>query len=1208
MNDSSPGYLEALRSRVLVFDGAYGTQIQAQELTAAEWGGPALEGANDWLVLHRPDIIEGIHRGYLAAGCDVLETTTFQATRPRLTEWGVGEHTRELNVAAAAIARRVADEFRADDGRPRFVAGALGPTGFLPSSDDPALSAVTFAQLVEWYREQADALIEGGADLLLYETAFDLLELKAALQGMQLAARARGRQVPLQAQVTLDQSGRMLLGTDIAAASATLEYLPGVEVIGINCSTGPEPMREPLRYLVENCSRLTVCIPNAGIPRNVDGRAQFDLEPEPFAEALAAFALELGVNAVGGCCGTTPAHIRQLVDRLGARPAPGVRPRPVRLARVASPMTAVSLPQEPAPHLVGERVNAQGSRRVKELLLADDYDGLLQVARQQSESGAHTLDVCVALTERADEAVQMREVVRRLAASVEQPLVIDSTEADVIQAALESYGGRAIVNSVNLENGRVRCDAVLPLVRDHGAAVMALTIDPAGMARTRERKLEVARAIYEIAVGEYGLSPDTLIYDALTFTLATGDVEFRDSAVETIEGIRLIKRELPGTLTSLGVSNVSFGLSPSARGPLNSVFLWHCVQAGLDLAIVNPAHIVPIAEIDPDVRLLAEDLVLNRHESALERYIAHFEAAGAETAPGSAAARASAEDELLASLTPAERVHWQILNRRRDGIEEQVDLDLRRRLGLRRDQRLPRAGERLSVPMAQHEASGRPGPSGSAATVHEAAVATLNEVLLPAMKEVGDRFGAGELILPFVLQSAEVMKRAVAHLENYLERLEGTTKGTVVLATVYGDVHDIGKNLVHTILENNGYTVHDLGKQVPLNTIIDKAIEVKADAIGLSALLVSTSKQMPLCVQELDRRGLEFPVVIGGAAINRNFGRRTLFVEEGRPYGPGVFYCRDAFEGLDTVSALIDPEERSALRELVLREAHEQLDREARRQPRVLPGAGSTPAGVARAAFIPSPPFLGGRVVTDIPLAEVFEHMDLKTLFKLSWGARGTQGEAFEELLESDFRPRLERMKAEALESGWLCPVAAYGYFGCNALGDELILWDPAAPDRELTRLAFARQPAFDRLCLADYFLPVDSGRSDTCALQVVTVGPEATGRVDQLQAAGDYSESYFSHGLGVAAAEGVAEWMHLRIRRELGLPPGQGKRYSWGYPACPELEEQEKVLAVLPAAEAGISLSPGFQLLPEQSTAAVVVHHPAAIYFAVQLGAAAAE
>src|SRR5258705_8675696 len=871
---SSHPYLRALADRVLVYDGAMATNIQPPNPTQEDFGGKALEGCNDNLVLTRPDIIQSIHESFLAVGCDVVETCTFQSTPHRLKEWGLYEKARELNVQAARLARAACEKYATPD-RPRFVAGSIGPTGMLPSSSDPALSAITFEALAETYYLQAKYLVEGGLDVLLVETAQDIMEVKAALTSFERLSAELRRRIPVKTQVTLDVSGRMLLGTDIASALTTLEAMR-VDVIGLNCSTGPEHMREPVRFLTEHGSVPISVIPNAGLPLNTGtGEAIYPLEPVPMAGMLRDFVADFGVRIVGGCCGTTPEHLAAIVDAVhGADAERRTRPAPpphAREAQVSSAMRAIALRQEPAPLLVGERVNSQGSRKVKRLLLADDYEGILEVAREQQDSGAHVLDVCVALTERGDEAEQMSKLVKLISMSVETPIMVDSTEAPVIEAALQHIPGRAIINSINMENGRKRIDSVVPIAKRHGAALVALTIDPVGMAKTRERKLEVARAIYDIVVGEYGLKAEDLIYDALTFTLATGDPEWIDSAHETIEGIRLIKRELPGVFTILGVSNVSFGFDPSARYVLNSVFLHHCVDAGLDAAIVNPAHITPYAEISAEQRALADDLGFNRRPAALQRYIEYFEAVKARGASADGAGTVSAQNAAFSELSPEAKVHWMVLHRKKEGIEDALD----------------------------------------AAGVREQPVRVLNEVLLPAMKDVGDKFGAGELILPFVLQSAEGMKKAVKHLEQFLDRKEGYTKGKVVIATVYGDVHDIGKSLVNTILSNNGYTAFDLGKQVPVNTIIEKAQEVGADAIGLSALLVSTSKQMPLCVQELDKRGIQIPVLIGGAAINRRFGRRAMFVDPDRAYDSGVFYCKDAFEGLETIDRLQDTTQRA---------------------------------------------------------------------------------------------------------------------------------------------------------------------------------------------------------------------------------------------------------------------------------------------------------
>ncbi len=1136
---------------MLVFDGAMGTQVMALELTAEDFGGTNYYGCNEALVLTRPQIIRSIHESYLEAGADVVETDTFTASRLKLDEYGLGDRVADINHGAAQIARAACDAFSTPQ-RPRFVAGSMGPTGMLISSSDPSLSKITFEELANIYGEQARHLVEGGVDLLLLETMQDLLELKAAIAGIVREFDRGLRRIPIQAQPTLITEGRMLLGTDIRAICATLGAL-AVDVIGLNCSTGPAQMRDPVRYLSEMSDRFISVIPNAGLPlMGPKGETIYPETPEELAGELADFVREFGVNVVGGCCGTTPAHITAIVKAVGR--AQGRAPTPKPLQYVASAMTALSLEQEPRPLLVGERINAQGSRKLKKLLLEDRYDDIAVLARDQVEGGAHVLDICCALTERTDEDEQMRTLVRKIAQSVEAPLMIDSTEPRVIQAALENYPGRAIINSVHLESGRAKIDSVLPAAKEHGAAVVALTIDESGMAKTAQRKREVAQRIYDIVVGEYGLPPGALIFDDLTFTLATGDAEYIDSATETIGGIRAIKEALPGVLTSLGVSNVSFGLKPQARAALNSVFLHHCVQAGLDLALVNPKEITPYAEVDATERELCDDLVFNRRPDALQRLIEHFEAAG-----GAVQSTGPAKDDDR-DAPPEVRIHNAILRRRKDGIEEKIDDALKTR----------------------------------------DAVGVLNDILLPAMKEVGDKFGAGELILPFVLQSAEVMKKAVAHLEQFLEKKEGASKGKVVLATVYGDVHDIGKNLVGTILSNNGYTVFDLGKQVPMNTILDKAVEVQADAIGLSALLVSTSKQMPVCVHEQDARGLRFPVMVGGAAINRDFGRRIALLDDGeRFFEPGLFYAKDAFEGLQIMESLSDPGSREALVERAKREAVALRDKQ---RASTASSNGEIVYSTVRSerAAIPKPPFWGTHVVTDIDLPRLWSCFDLRSLYRLSWGAANTKGEAFEKLIREEFEPRLHRYQRLAIDDELLDPRFVYGYFPAAAIGNDVIVYDPADHGKQVAQFTFVRQAGGEHLSLADYVREPENGRaSDVIALQVVTMGTRASERTEKLQHAGEYSESYFLHGFSVQSAEALAEYSHRLIRSELGLEEEQGKRYSWGYGACPDLSQHETAFKLLDATNAiGVSLTEGFQIVPEQSTAAIVMHHPKAAYF----------
>jgi 5-methyltetrahydrofolate--homocysteine methyltransferase len=773
------------------------------------------------------------------------------------------------------------------------------------------------------------------------------------------------------------------------------------------------------------------------------------------------------------------------------------------------------------------------------------------------------LDACVALTERQDEDEQMRIVVKKVSLTQPAPIQVDSTEPEVIEVALGQIPGRAIVNSVNLEAGRAKLDRVVPMAIAHGAALIALTIDEEGMAKTAQRKVDVARRIRDLCCDEHGLDPEVLIFDCLTFTLTTGDEEWRPSAVETIEGIRRIKAEVPGVKTSLGVSNVSFGVSPGARAVLNSVFLHHCVEAGLDLAMVNPNHITPYGEISTGERELADDLVFNRREDALERFIAHFESKGEEDSSTAAA-------NPTEGMEPEEALHFHILRRRRDGVEDWID----------------RSVEKIG------------------------AVPTLNEVLLPAMKEVGDKFGAGELILPFVLQSAEVMKRAVAQLEKYLDKIEGYTKGTVVLATVFGDVHDIGKSLVNTILTNNGYTVVDLGKQVPIQTIVDAAQEHEATAIGLSALLVSTSKQMPACIQELHAKGLGFPVLIGGAAINRAFGYRALFPggkESEEIYEPGVFYCKDAFEGLSVMDQLIDADARAALDGKLRAGAKAFREKGEEPQEDLNFADDSVRSGARTDVPVPEPPFWG---VQEIPVdtEELYRHLDTHVLFKLHWGGRGVKGEAWQKLLSEDFRPRLERMWGEASAStGYLHPRALLGFFPCYALGNEILVLDPSDRATELTRFTCPRQPKGDRICLADFFRPAVDGAApaelDVIAVQAVTVGSEVTELMARLEAEGEFAEQLFVHGLGVQTAEGLAEWLHWRVREMLGIDAAQGRRYSWGYPAVPEQSEHLKVNELLDLTNIDMRITDGYAPVPEQSTLALVVHHPQAIYFGTRQG-----
>jgi 5-methyltetrahydrofolate--homocysteine methyltransferase len=1150
-------YLKAIHSRVVIYDGGMGATLEQFDLTQEDYGG--LQGkCHEALILNRPDVIEGVHSSMLDAGAEVLETDTFQASRIKLEEWGLADYTVEINTKAAEIARRAA-------GEDRFVAGSIGPTGYLPASEEASLGQIRFRELVEVFAEQAAGLIDGGADLIIIETAQDILEVKAAVFGAREAFKSTGRTLPIHTSVSLlPNGGKMLLGTDISAVLTTLEALR-VDVIGLNCSTGPEDMRDAIRFLGEFCPVPVACIPNAGLPlQGPDGETIFPEKPEPLAQALQEFVERYGVGVVGGCCGTTPEHIAAIAGRVAGR---SVAPRPApRAPHLSSMIAATPLVQEPRPSMVGERVNSQGSRKAKELLLTDDYDGLVQIAEDQVQGGAHVLDLCVALTERSDEDEQMRLVAKKVSLTQPAPIQIDSTEPEVIATALDQIPGRAIVNSVNLEAGRDKLDRVVPLALAHGAALIALTIDEVGMAKTAERKVEIAKRIRDLCCEEHGLDPELLIFDCLTFTLTTGDEEWRPSAVETIAGIKAIKEQIPHVKTSLGVSNVSFGVSPGARAVLNSTFLHHCVQAGLDLAMVNPNHITPYSEISDVERELADDLVYNRREDALERFIEHFESKGEEEVQSAA--------DPTEGMEPEEALHFHILRRRKEGVEDWIDKSV----------------EKIG------------------------AVPTLNEVLLPAMKEVGDKFGAGELILPFVLQSAEVMKKAVAQLEKYLDKIEGYTKGTVVLATVFGDVHDIGKSLVNTILTNNGYTVIDLGKQVPIQTILDAAVEHKATAIGLSALLVSTSKQMPAAIQELHAKNLDYPVLIGGAAINRAFSYRALYPggkDSEEAYEPGVFYCKDAFEGLSVMDQLIDDDAHAALLEK-LRTGATAFRAKGEEPVEELNFADDSVRSAARVDVpVPTPPFWG---VKEIPvdLEQVYPHLDTHVLFKLHWGGKGVKGEAWQKLLDEDFRPRLERMWKEQT---YLHPRALLGFFPCYSAGNDIVVLDPADRATELTRFVCPRQPKGDRICLADFYRPAvgadgepspdgaPPAELDVIAVQAVTVGSEVTDLMAKLEQDGEFAEQLFVHGLGVQTAEGLAEWLHYEARGRLEIPATQGRRYSWGYPAVPEQSEHLKVEQLLGLGDIGMNITDGYAPVPEQSTLALIAHHPQAIYFGTRQG-----
>ena len=1147
-------FLNRLRQQVLFAAGPIGSSILARRPTPDDYGG--LDGCNEYLTVSRPELIDDIQRSFYAAGCDAVDAATFGANRVVFAEYGIADRVREINRLAAERIGRVRDEFATPDW-PRYALGTMGPGTKLPS-----LGHVTYGELVESYREQALGLIEGGIDALKVETCQDLLQAKAALGAIEDAFAETGARLPVIACVTIETTGAMLLGSDIACALTTLEALDTVDVIGINCATGPEQMVEHARHLTRHSRRPVFIGPNAGIPELRDGETVYPLSPEAFARHHRIFVEELGASVAAGCCGTTPEHFARAIEAVG-RPQPPPRPTAAEAA-CSSLYTSVPFEQDASVLLVGERMNATGSRAFRELLLAGDAEGAVALAREQTARGAHVLDLMVDYVGRAG-APDMERFAEALRTQATAPLVFDSTEVEVVETALALYGGKAIVNSINLEDGERKITRLLPLIKRFGAAAVALVIDEEGQARTVEWKLRVARRIHEIAVGRYGMEPGDLLFDMLTFPLGGGQEDLRGDAKETLEAIRRVKAELPGVHTILGVSNVSFGLKPAARRVLNSVFLAEATEAGLDAAIVNASQILPLNRIPDERAQAARDLIHDRRREGRDPLL-HFLSLFEEADAG--AARAVEEERATAPVE--ERLRRRIVDGERRGLE--ADLD---------------------------EALGGLD-----------ALAIINEHLLEGMREVGELFGAGRMQLPFVLQSAETMKAAVRHLEPHLERAAGADKGRIVLATVRGDVHDIGKNLVDIILSNNGYAVHNLGIKQPIAAIIEKALEVDADAIGLSGLLVKSTVVMREDLEELNARGLSrFPVLLGGAALNRRYVEEDLRAV----YAGEVHYCRDAFEGLATMERVVAgestapaPRERSA-------------PPPARETPVAAPAAGETQrSAVARDVPVPRPPFWGSRVVRGVPLPDVFAFVNETALFRAQWGyQRGDRdADAHEAFLDAVPRPAFRRWQERAIAEGLLTPQVVYGYFRCRAEGDDLLVWPEVAgaderPAGEPVRFSFPRQAGGRRLCIADFFRDAASGEYDTVAFTVATVGPRASELAAELFEADEYREYLHFHGFGVESAEALAELWHARVRAELGIAGAdaaekrelikqgyQGSRYSFGYPACPDLEQQTGIAALLRPERIGVELGETFQWHPEQTTSAIVVHHPQARYF----------
>jgi 5-methyltetrahydrofolate--homocysteine methyltransferase len=1162
--------LSALSERVLVADGAMGTMLQAADLSLADFDGH--EGCNEVLNVTRPDVVRSVHEAYLAAGADCVETNTFGANLGNLGEYGIEDRIRELSEAGARLAREAADAW-STPGRPRFVLGSVGPGTKLPT-----LGHTPYARLRDAYQENAEGLLAGGADAILVETCQDLLQAKAAIIGAKRAMAQAGTTVPLICHVTVETTGTMLLGSEIGAALTALEPL-GIDLIGLNCATGPAEMSEHLRYLSRNARVPLSVMPNAGLPQLTSDGAEYPLTPDELAEALDRFVTEYGASLVGGCCGTTPAHVEAVVARLAGKRTRSRQPQPE--AGVASLYHHVPFAQDASVLMVGERTNANGSKAFRDAMLAADWQSCVEIARSQARDGSHLLDLCVDYVGR-DGAQDMRELAGRFATASTLPIVLDSTEPNVVEAGLEMLGGRCVVNSVNYEDGDgpgSRYARIMPIVREHGAAVVALTIDEEGQARTAEWKVRVASRLIDDLTGRWGLHLADILIDCLTFPIATGQEETRRDGIETIEAIREISRRYPGVNFTLGVSNVSFGLNPAARQVLNSVFLHECVQAGLTSAIVHASKILPMARIPEEQREVALDLIYDRRRDGydpVQKFIELFEGVDVTSA------RATRAQE-LAGLPLDERLKRRIIDGERNGLE--ADLD-------------------------------------TALTGGRTALSIINDILLDGMKVVGELFGSGQMQLPFVLQSAEVMKTAVAYLEPHMEKADAGGKGRIVLATVKGDVHDIGKNLVDIILSNNGYEVVNIGIKQPIAAILEAAETHEADAIGMSGLLVKSTVIMKENLEEMNTRGVgeRWPVLLGGAALTRAYVEDDL----GALYAGDVHYARDAFEGLSLMdrvmtakrggAAVVDAEREAAL---AARRARRQKTATVRQELPSLSDA-SVRSDVAADVPVPSSPFFGTRVVRGIPLADYATLLDERATFMGQWGlrgARGGRGPSYEELVETEGRPRLRYWLDRLAADKVLEAAVVYGYFPGYSEGNDLVVLDENGQS-EVVRFTFPRQRSERRLCLADFFRNRSDGL-DVIGFQLVTVGQPISEYTAKLFAEHSYRDYLEVHGLSVQLTEALAEYWHKRVREEMVLPDGRrvaaddpadldgllrtdyrGCRYAFGYPACPDLEDRAKVVGLLRPDRIGVTLSEEYQLEPEQATDAIIVHHPEASYF----------
>jgi len=1156
-------FLQTVRERVVIYDGAMGTNIQFRNPSVDDFWGK--EGCNEILVLSRPDIIRDIHADFFKVGCDVVETDTFGAASIVLAEYDLQDKVAEINIAAANIARQVAQQFSTSD-RPRFVAGSIGPTTKLPS-----LGHITFDNMAAAFEQQAAALIEGGVDVLLIETSQDLLQTKAALAGVFDALRKSGKRLPVTVQVTLEATGTMLLGTEIGAALTALERFD-VDVIGLNCATGPAEMNDAVRFLGANSTKEVSVLPNAGLPQNEGGRAVYKLTPQELATYHKHFVQDYGVRIVGGCCGTTPEHLKAVVDAVGGVEPANREVKPV--AAASSAYTSVPLDLDPKPLIVAEEMNTTTRvEHFRNLVRGQKYDDILTLAKKLVNDGSHMLDLCCAIVGE-DEKGYITSILEKIATRVPAPILVDSTEADVVEEALKRIPGKAIINSINLEDGEKRTSQVLPMAKRYGAAVIALTIDEDGMALTAEKKAAIAHRIFDLATQKYGLHPTDLIFDALTLPISTGQEEYRTAGIETLKAIERIKKELPDVKTILGVSNISFGLDAYPRRVLNSVFMHEAVNHGLDLAIVNYTKIYPLYKIPQEEVELARKLIF-RDASAgdpLQVYMQHFAGTKGKV-QGSTRAHVD-------TLSIEDKLKFAIIN-----------------------------GEK-SVGEGAHKKSLEQLLEDALATY--TALDLINTVLLDGMKTVGDLFGARKMQLPSVLDSAGVMKAAVAYLEPKMEKKAGSQKGTIVLATVKGDVHDIGKNLVDIILSNNGFRVINLGIKQPGDVIIKAAQVHQADAIGLSGLLVKSTLEMKYVIQDLERQKLDFPVLCGGAALTRKYVEDDLRKE----YSNAVFYSDDAFGGLHIMEDLVSADGKRDSRLKEGRTVKEYARAVAVDEESGPVFAERSPV-VGDAPNIPEPPFWGVRVKKDYDLRELFRYINETALFKNQWQLKTASQEDYVRLVEEKFRPIKKQLEDEIIASALFEPRVVWGYFPCQGDGNNVVVYEAdvragvPAPC-ELLRFTFPRQREGRKLCISDFFAPKSSGKLDVIGLSLVTVGSKASVETQRLFEAGEYTKYLYLHGLSVETAEALAEFHHRLMRIELGIAGDdsanirdlfhqkyRGSRYSFGYPACPNLEDQTKLFALLkPEENVGVRLTSGFLLEPEQSTSALVVHHPAAKYF----------